>query len=144
MKRRRKQEKEKYTLQQSLALYKKHLNDVLQDEDALCRFLEEIGSADALGCFCDPDKDCHVDAILEKLRELRELRAEAGALPIRQSVKVKYLRPKFDNLREWLDVDGHILCTRHGRIFIHDKSSGSKDIFHYQKSEWHNPYPVKK
>lgn len=64
-----------------------------------------------------------------------------GALPKGVCVKVKHLRPRHDNLREWLGSETHHLATRHGRVFI--GSGDSKHVFHYAGSEWANPFTVK-
>ena len=71
-------------------------------------------------------------------------------LPKTVSCKVKYLRKRgYDNLREWLKNPNHILVTRNGRIFITNKDKPlndpqRKEIFHYPKSIWCNPYTLKK
>lgn len=52
-------------------------------------------------------------------------------------VKVKHLRPTYDDLCEWLACESHVLVTRKGRVFI------KGEIFHYPGSEWANPFPVK-
>ena len=54
------------------------------------------------------------------------------------SVKVKFIRPEYDNFREWLQNSNNIYIGRGGRIFI------NKEIFHYKESIWKNPYSVKK
>ena len=48
---------------------------------------------------------------------------EKRRLPKGVCVKVKSLRPRFDNLREWNNTDDHILVTRRGRVFIDRKTS---------------------
>lgn len=58
------------------------------------------------------------------------------------SVKVKFLRRRgYDNLEEWMNVPEHELVCRNGRIFI--GKGESKKVFHYRKSEWHNPFKMK-
>ena len=56
-------------------------------------------------------------------------------------VKVKYLRPEYDNLEEWMSNPKNILVTRHGRVFI--GNGDSKKVFHYKGSKWCNPFTVK-
>lgn len=60
----------------------------------------------------------------------------------RVCVKVGQLRKLgYESFEDWLKDDRNIYCGRHGRIFIH--KNGQKNIFHYQKSEFHNPFTVK-
>ena len=68
-------------------------------------------------------------------------RATKDSLPTGVCVKVKHLRPRYDNLEEWLTCDTHCLVTRRGRVFI--GSGDSRRVFHYSASEWANPFPVK-
>lgn len=64
-------------------------------------------------------------------------------LPNRVCVKVKCLRPKYDNLKEWMADLGNVLVTRNGRVFI--KEGDDKPyVFAYKKSPWANPYKVGK
>jgi Domain of unknown function (DUF4326) len=53
-------------------------------------------------------------------------------------VKVKYLRPTFNNLKEWVDAGSkHQLVTRAVRVFL------TRDtVYHYPTSEFSNPYHV--
>ena len=63
------------------------------------------------------------------------------SLPTAVCVKVKFLRPRHDNRREWLECEDHHLATRHGRVFI--GSGEDKYVYHYKSSEWANPFTVK-
>lgn len=56
------------------------------------------------------------------------------------SVKVKHLRPAYDNFEDWLQDPQNVYIGRAGRIFI--GSGDQKRIFHYPSSPWHNPYKV--
>lgn len=124
-------------LKTSLEKYEAHLQTLLTDPDKLYRF-RCLSWYDSLGCFCDPDSSCHVDVIRGKLKEL------GLTIPERQCVKVKWLRKQteYDNLEEWRLNPKNMLCTRHGRVFIH--KNGDKKVYHYQASEWANPFKVKK
>jgi len=60
----------KYTREESLELYRKHLEKMLEDEDKLEEFLLLKGKT--LGCWCkEPKKEvaCHGDVILEFLEK---------------------------------------------------------------------------
>lgn len=60
-----------------------------------------------------------------------------------QCIKVKELRKiGCSSLREWLANPNNLYVGRHGRIFITDPITKEKEIFHYPKSKWHNPYKV--
>ena len=52
------------------------------------------------------------------------------------NVKVKYLRPRYTDLRHWLSDPNNVYVGRHGRIFI------NKEIFHYSASIFNNPFPI--
>lgn len=56
--------------------------------------------------------------------------------PVGVCVKVSSLRPKYDNLSEWLKVPGHVLVTRRGRVFI------NKTVFSYPESPFANPFKL--
>lgn len=118
-----------------LSLYKIHLDKILTDGDCMERF-KLLADCDSLGCFCEPGNKCHIDVIKVKLEQLK-LKS-----PKRQCVKAKFLRNETnaDNLEEWLNNTKNILCTRRGRIFIGSKKQNNHRIFHYQQSEWGNPY----
>lgn len=126
---------DKYSLEKSLKLYEIYLREKLNDEECLERFLE-LKNAKHLGCYCLPKNKCHVEIILKVLEEYCNEK-----LPERCCLKVKYLRPEWDNLKEWTQTEGNIMCIRNGRVFI--TKDGKKEIFHYSKSEWSNPYKVK-
>lgn len=65
------------------------------------------------------------------------MRKRERSFPVGVCVKVKHLRPKYQNLKEWLETESHVLVCRSGRIFI------NKEIFHYKQHEFANPFPVK-
>ena len=63
--------------------------------------------------------------------------------PTTQCIKVDSLR-KIQanyNLKEWMKDENHLYVGRRGRVFIH-KNDGTKEIFHYKESKWHNPFKV--
>eukprot|EP00438_Fugacium_kawagutii_P024936 Skav213193 [mRNA] locus=scaffold2826:153190:153777:+ [translate_table: standard] len=60
------------------------------------------------------------------------------------SVKVASLREAgYENFQTWLEDAQNLYVGRRGRIFIHDPD-GSKRIFHFASSKWHNPFAVSK
>lgn len=129
---------QKYTLEKSLSLFEQYLRVKLEDQNVLERFLKLL-EAKNIGCFCDPNKKCHTDVILKLLDEKSK---SVVTLPKRNCLKVKYLRPQYDNLKEWYETDGNVMCTRQGRVWITYKD-GEKEIFHFSRSEWANPFKVK-
>ena len=56
------------------------------------------------------------------------------------NVKVKFIRPEFDHLEEWMNHPDHVYIGRNGRVFIGSKED--RRIFHYPSSKWKNPFPV--
>ena len=52
------------------------------------------------------------------------------------NVKVKYIRPEYLNLKEWMDDDNNVYIGRGGVVFIDGKR------FPGQSSEWCNPYKI--
>lgn len=52
------------------------------------------------------------------------------------NVKVKYLRPEYDNLEEWMKKRNHVYIARHGIVFIHNKR------FPKHSSIFANPYKI--
>lgn len=53
-------------------------------------------------------------------------------------VKVKSIRPRYNNLEEWMADPNNVYIGRNGRVFI--GSGDSKRIYHYKGSVWENPY----
>lgn len=51
---------------------------------------------------------------------------------------VKYLRPRYSDLRDWLNDPNNIYVGREGRVFI------NSEVFAYKRSIWHNPFTSKK
>lgn len=50
--------------------------------------------------------------------------------------KVKYIRPEYNNIEEWMRDENNVYIGRNGRVFI------DKKIFHYKGSEFMNPYKI--
>ena len=58
------------------------------------------------------------------------------------NVKVKYIRPKFDNLKEWNEHDDNLYIGRRGIVFI--KTEEGKERYPKQDSKWCNPFKIDK
>ncbi len=52
--------------------------------------------------------------------------------------KVKYIRPKYNNLREWMEDDNNVYIARSGIVFI------DKKRFPSNSSNFANPYKIGK
>lgn len=59
-------------------------------------------------------------------------------------VAVAKLRPRYQDLEEWMNDPQNLYVGRHGRIFITDPVTKERRIFHYPASKWANPYKVGK
>lgn len=57
-------------------------------------------------------------------------------LPIVHNVKVRYIRPKYQNLKEWMEDDRNVYIGRQGPIFIDGKR------FPPKSSIWANPFKI--
>lgn len=64
------------------------------------------------------------------------VRVEMNA-PVRECVKVKYMRPAYSDLRAWLANDKNVLVCRRSRVLIDGQ------IFCYPDHPLANPYTVK-
>jgi hypothetical protein len=53
------------------------------------------------------------------------------------NVKVKYIRPKYNNLKEWINNPNNIYIGRKGCVFVDGQRFPPKD------SIWCNPFTVK-
>jgi hypothetical protein len=59
----------------------------------------------------------------------------------RVCVKVENLRHLgYTDLRDWLNTPGNVYCGRNGRVYF--GSGATKELFHYPKSKWCNPFKV--
>lgn len=52
--------------------------------------------------------------------------------------KVQYIRPKYNNLKEWIDDDNNVYIGRHGIVFIEGKRFPSRS------SNFANPFKIGK
>lgn len=58
--------------------------------------------------------------------------------------KVKYIRPKYNNLQEWINDKKNVYIGRAGIVFITNKETGKKERFPKKSSNFANPYKVGK
>ena len=54
------------------------------------------------------------------------------------NVKVRYIRPRYQDLKEWMEDDGNEYIGRAGIVFVNGER------FPKKASEWANPFKVKK
>jgi hypothetical protein len=54
------------------------------------------------------------------------------------NVKVKYIRPEYNNLEEWMKDRNNVYIGRRGIVFI------NKERFPKENSIWHNPFKINK
>jgi hypothetical protein len=70
-----------YTRAEALFYYRTYLENILKKDDVKQRFLQ-LARLERIGCFCEPDEECHRDIIIEKLKELaQELQIDAASSP---------------------------------------------------------------
>ena len=64
--------------------------------------------------------------------------------PVGVCVKVSSLRPRYDNLEEFLNDPSskNVLVCRRGRVWITNSKTGVKKIFTYRDSHFANPFRV--
>lgn len=60
------------------------------------------------------------------------------------NVKVKYIRPEYENLKEWCEDPNNVYIGRKGIVFIKDKVSNKKERYPKQNSPFANPFKVGK
>lgn len=60
------------------------------------------------------------------------------------NVKVKYIRPKYKDLEDWMNNPDNVYIARRGVVFITDPETGSKKRYPPKDSIWANPYKVGK
>jgi hypothetical protein len=58
------------------------------------------------------------------------------------NVKIKYIRPKYNDLKEWVNNENNIYIGRAGIVFI--KNGENKERFPKLNSKWANPYKIDK
>lgn len=89
---------------------------------------------------CDTDdlvEEADVDALEHKKRKVTEARNDPP-LPVVHNVKVQYIRPKYQNLKDWMEDDKNVYIGRQGPIFIDGKR------FPPKSSIWANPFKLTK
>ena len=59
------------------------------------------------------------------------------------NVKVSYIRPKYDDLKQWCEDRNNLYIGRRGIVFIKDES-GTKKRFPSIDSPWANPFKLNK
>ena len=65
-------------------------------------------------------------------------------IPSGVCVKVRHLRLRgYENLQQWSAMKGHVMVTRHGRVFIMDPCTKKRSVFAYKGSPWANPFKLK-
>jgi hypothetical protein len=58
--------------------------------------------------------------------------------------KVKYIRPKYDNLKEWIQDKNNVYIGRSGIVFIYNKNTKNKERYPKKSSPFANPFKLKK
>ena len=58
--------------------------------------------------------------------------------------KVKYIRPEYKNLKEWIEDDNNVYIGRSGIVFILNEETNKKERFPKKSSKFANPYKVGK
>lgn len=58
--------------------------------------------------------------------------------------KVKFIRPEYDNLKEWMEDNNNVYIGRKGVVFIKDKITEKKERFPKESSKFCNPFKVGK
>lgn len=76
---------------------------------------------------------------IKKDSEIEKIKGETKVV----NIKVNYIRPQYQNLREWLEDKNNIYIGRYGRVFITNEKK-EKIVFSYKSSIWENPYTIKK
>lgn len=58
--------------------------------------------------------------------------------------KVKYIRPKYNNLKAWMEDENNVYIGRAGIVFIKNEKTGNKERFPKISSNFANPYKIGK
>ncbi|KAJ3095530.1 hypothetical protein HDU96_001135 [Phlyctochytrium bullatum] len=61
-----------YSLDESLRRFEMHLREKVAEPRVRREFVEEVGRATEVGCFCRPTERCHRDVIIRVLKEVLE------------------------------------------------------------------------
>jgi len=58
------------------------------------------------------------------------------------NVKVAHIRPKYDNLREWMQDINNVYIGRKGVVLLDNLDTNKKERFPKTDSIWANPYKI--
>ena len=58
------------------------------------------------------------------------------------NVKVKFIRPTYGDLREWMEDPNNVYIGRSGVILLPDHETGKKSRFPKKNSIWANPFKI--
>jgi hypothetical protein len=58
--------------------------------------------------------------------------------------KVKYIRPKYKNLKEWIKDDNNAYIGRYGVVFIKNDELNKLERYPKESSIWANPFKINK
>jgi hypothetical protein len=64
-------------------------------------------------------------------------------IPRTECVKISELRKIYGSdidLEKWIQMSNNLYVGRRGRLYITNKITNKKKIFHYPQSKWANPY----
>lgn len=60
------------------------------------------------------------------------------------NVKVQYIRPRYESLKEWCEDESNVYIGRGGVVFITDPTSGKKERYPKESSIFANPFKLPK
>ena len=58
--------------------------------------------------------------------------------------KVKYIRPEYNNLKEWIKDDNNVYIGRYGVVFIKNDELNKFERYPKESSIWANPFKINK
>jgi hypothetical protein len=58
--------------------------------------------------------------------------------------KVKFIRPEYKNLKEWIEDPNNVYIGRSGIVFIHNENSNIKERYPKKSSPFANPFKLNK
>tara|TARA_B100001057_G_scaffold440967_1_gene475248 strand:- start:295 stop:663 length:369 start_codon:yes stop_codon:yes gene_type:complete len=59
------------------------------------------------------------------------------------NVKVRFIRPQYDNLKEWMEDENNVYIGRRGIVFIKTEDD-KKERYPKKDSKWCNPFKIGK
>jgi len=71
-----------------------------------------------------------------------EEKKESISLPTVSNVKVKHIRPKYQDLKEWCEDESNLYIGRRGIVFV--TIEGKKQRYPPRDSIWANPFKIGK